>query len=215
MEHCCRNVGWTFIGEYKYTRKGLRPLSIDGAGVDAFKIPQAYWEAKDTQDDLPTEMRKKFEKGYPKNNILFQSPQRVILWQDSRQILDEDITKSDTLVYAVKELFAYRSETQRDWEVAVEEFKPHIPDIAAKVVQLIEIERKDNKSFVKAFNAFAEVCRSSINPNLSDAAVEEMLVQHLLTERIFARCFTTPNSPTATLSLTKLNESSIRSHQKI
>jgi predicted helicase len=189
LEHCCRNVGWTFIGEYKYTRKGQRPLSIDGAGVDGFKIPQAYWEAKDTQDDLPTEVRKKFDKGYPKNNILFQSPQRVILWQDARQILDEDISKPDTLVYVVKELFAYRSESQRDWEVAVEDFKPHIPDIAAKVVELIEIERKDNKNFVQAFNAFAEVCRSSINPNLSDAAVEEMLVQHLLTERIFRKVF--------------------------
>ena len=189
LEHCCRNVGWTFIGEYKYTRKGQHPLSIDGAGVDAFKIPQAYWEAKDTQDDLPTEVRRKFEKGYPKNNIVFQSPQRVILWQDSRQILDEDITKPDTLVYVVKELFAYRSESQRDWEVAVEEFKPHIPDIAAKVIELIEIERKDNKSFVQAFGNFADVCRSSINPNLSDAAVEEMLVQHLLTERIFRKVF--------------------------
>ena len=189
LEHCCRNVGWTFIGEYKYTRKGQRPLSIDGAGVDAFKIPQAYWEAKDTQDDLPTEVRKKFEKGYPRNNILFQSPKQVILWQDSRQILDEEITKPDTLVYVVKELFAYRSESQRDWEVAVEEFKPHIPEIAAKVVELIDIERKDNKSFVQAFDTFAEVCRSSINPNLSDAAVEEMLVQHLLTERIFRKVF--------------------------
>jgi len=189
LEHCCRRVGWTFVGEYKYARKGRRPLSIDGAAVDLFNIPQAYWEAKDTQDDLPAEVTKKFDKGYPKNNILFQSPQRVILWQNSRPVLDEDITKADTLIYAVKELFAYRSESQRDWEAAVNEFKPHIPDIAAKVVELIEIERKDNRAFVQAFNSFAEVCRSSINPNLSDAAVEEMLVQHLLTERIFRKVF--------------------------
>jgi predicted helicase len=189
LEHCCKQTKWTFVGEYKYIRKGQRPLSVDGAAVDGFKIPQAYWEAKDTQDDLLKEVQKKFEKGYPRNNIIFQSPERAILWQDSRQILDEDITKPDTLVYVVRELFSYQSESQRDWEVAVEEFKPHIPDIAAKVVELIEIERKDNKSFVKAFNNFAEVCRSSINPNLSDAAVEEMLVQHLLTERIFRKVF--------------------------
>ena len=29
----------------------------------------------------------------------------------------------------------------------------------------------------------------SINPNLSEAAVEEMLIQHLLTERIFPHGF--------------------------
>ena len=32
-------------------------------------------------------------------------------------------------------------------------------------------------------------CRQSINPNLSEAAVEEMLIQHLLTERIFRTVF--------------------------
>ena len=35
MEHCCKKTKWTFIGEYKYTRKGQRPLSVDGAAVDA------------------------------------------------------------------------------------------------------------------------------------------------------------------------------------
>lgn len=196
LEHCCKQAKWTFVGEYKYVRKGRRPLSVDGAAVDGFKIPQAYWEAKDTQDDLPKEVQKKFEKGYPKSNIVFQSPDRAILWQDSREVLDEDITKPDTLVYVVKELFAYSPESQRDWEVAVEEFKPHIPDIASSVVGLIEDERKENKSFIRAFNGFAEVCRSSINPNLSDAAVEEMLVQHLLTERIFRKVFHNPDFAT-------------------
>ena len=193
LEHCCKQAKWTFVGEYKYLRKGRRPLSVDGAAVDAFKIPQAYWEAKDTQDDLPKEVQKKFEKGYPKSNIVFQSPDRAILWQDSREVLDEDITKPDTLVYVVKELFAYSPESQRDWEAAVEEFKPDIPVIAQEVVGLIESERKENKTFIRAFNAFAEVCRSSINPNLSDAAVEEMLVQHLLTERIFRKVFHNPD----------------------
>lgn len=189
LEHCCKKSKWTFVGEYKYVRKGRRPLSVDGAAVDGFRIPQAYWEAKDTDDDLPKEVQKKFEKGYPRNNIVFQSPDRAILWQDSREVLDEDITRPDTLVYVVKELFGYRSESQLEWDIAVEEFKPHIPEVAATVVQLIEIERKENKSFVQAFNTFADVCRSSINPNLSDAAVEEMLVQHLLTERIFRKVF--------------------------
>ena len=36
---------------------------------------------------------------------------------------------------------------------------------------------------------FHEKCRQSINPNLSEAAVEEMLIQHLLTERIFRTVF--------------------------
>jgi hypothetical protein len=189
LEHCSRRVGWTFIGEYKYPRKGRKPASIDGGLVDAFTVPQAFWEAKDTKDDLPKEIQSKFSDGYPRDNIVFQEPRRAILWQGGHETCDLDITNSDALVYVVKELFSYSTQTQHDWEVAVEDFKPQIPQIARNVVELIEIERHENKRFIAAFGAFADVCRSSINPNLSDSAVEEMLVQHLLTERIFRKVF--------------------------
>jgi len=59
-------------------------------------------------------------------------------------------------------------------------------------MSLIEGERKSNSAFIERFAAFAEVCRESINPDLKDEAVEEMLVQHLLTERIFRRIFDNP-----------------------
>jgi predicted helicase len=189
LEHCSRKVGWTFIGEYKFSRKGRKPASIDGGIVDAFTIPQAFWEAKDSDDDLAKEVQAKFTDGYPRDNILFQEPKRAILWQGGREIDDLDITKPDALIYFVQELFTYRDQTQLDWEQAVAEFKPLIPDAARKVVELIEGERKESQSFIKAFNTFAEVCRTSVNPNLSDSAVEEMLVQHLLTERIFRKVF--------------------------
>ena len=56
-------------------------------------------------------------------------------------------------------------------------------------MKLIDEERRTNRVFVERFAAFAELCRESINPDLKDEAVEEMLVQHLLTERIFRRIF--------------------------
>ena len=46
-----------------------------------------------------------------------------------------------------------------------------------------------NQAFISAFADFHEKCRQSINPNLSEAAVEEMLIQHLLTEQIFHTVF--------------------------
>ena len=38
-------------------------------------------------------------------------------------------------------------------------------------------------------SAFADLCRQSINPDLADPAIQNMLVQHLLTERIFRKVF--------------------------
>ena len=43
--------------------------------------------------------------------------------------------------------------------------------------------------FKKAFADFYETCKTSINPELSQEAVEEMLTQHILTERIFRTVF--------------------------
>jgi len=80
----------------------------------------------------------------------------------------------------------------REWEAAVNEFSARIPEIAAGAMELIAAERKTNKAFVERFAVFAEVCRESINPDLKDDAVEKMLVQHLLTERIFRRIFDNP-----------------------
>jgi predicted helicase len=56
-----------------------------------------------------------------------------------------------------------------------------------------EAQRRTNPEFVQRFDAFYDVCRQSINPNLSVEAVETMLIQHLMTERIFRRIFDNPD----------------------
>jgi predicted helicase len=43
--------------------------------------------------------------------------------------------------------------------------------------------------FARAFEQFVTLCRQALNPNLRKEVVEEMLVQHLLTERILLRVF--------------------------
>ena len=48
---------------------------------------------------------------------------------------------------------------------------------------------ENNAKFIQTFDVFFELCKSSLNPNLSEAAVDEMLVQHLLTERLIRTIF--------------------------
>ncbi len=57
---------------------------------------------------------------------------------------------------------------------------------------LIRQEQRTNQRFIQAFDDFAD-CRQALNPNLSDAAVEEMIIQHILTERIFRKIFDKPD----------------------
>ena len=190
---CCKQMNYDFIEEYPFKRLERYKARIDGAFLDSFRVPQGFWEAKDSQDDLAKEVVKKFEIGYPRDNIIFQSPERAIIYQGSTKILDENISSPERLVSVLKCLFEYKTDTQMEWEKAVDEFKQRIPESAEIVVKLIEEERKSNQAFIKSFDTFTEICRTSINPNISIDAIEEMLVQHLLTERIFRKVFENPD----------------------
>lgn len=191
--YSCKQMKLDFIEEFPYIRLNKHKARIDGAFIDKFTVPQGYWEAKDSQDDLAKEVVKKFELGYPKDNIIFQSPERAIIYQGATLVFDEDISSPQRLVDALKVLFHYKTDTQHDWEKAVEEFKQRIPEFAEQVIMLIEEERINNAPFNSSLKNFIDLCKTSINPNISNAAIDEMLVQHLLTERIFRKVFENPD----------------------
>jgi predicted helicase len=189
LEKCARTYEWFVVPEYQIARSGKSPLRVDAAVLDAFNLPRGYWEAKDEKDDLKAEMNKKFALGYPRANILFQRPTHAILFQDGRIAFDDEIETSENLVEVLRLFFEWREPFIQNWESAAGEFSGRLPKIADGAIKLIEGERKTNPAFVERFGAFAELCRESINPDLRNEAVEEMLVQHLLTERIFRRIF--------------------------
>ena len=192
LRHCARQFDWTLLEQHSVKRNG-HPIRLDGALVDAFKLPHGYWEAKDSSDDLDKEIKKKFAAGYPKDNILFQAPDRIIIWQDARQVFDEDITQPERLIEALSTFFAYQPPAYEQFAQAVEEFKIRVPELADGLLQLIEKERASNQRFIQAFEGFSNLCRQTINPNISTQAIEEMLIQHLLTERIFRSVFNNPD----------------------
>ena len=189
LESCGKQFGWTLVPEHPMTLNRNKRIVVDGALIDDFRLPHGYWEAKDIHDDLPTEVQRKFEAGYPTDNILFQTPQRAILWQNDRRVLDADLTDPKQLIETLQTFFAHRPQEIAEWEGAVAQFKDIVPDIGNGLAELIQKERQTNSRFTSAFADFLDKCRLSINPNLSEAAVEEMLIQHLLTERIFRTVF--------------------------
>lgn len=140
-------------------------------------------------DDLTKAIQEKHNKGYPFDNTLFQNPERAILYQNEEVALDTDITDPENLVEVLQRLFSYSNTTFKDWYDAVNKFSERIPALADRLKELVEQEHKTNEAFKEAFTSFYQTCRTSINPDLSQAAVEEMLIQHILTERIFLKVF--------------------------
>ena len=192
LRHCAGQLHWTLAEQHPLTIKG-KMIKPDGVLFDQFKLRHGVWEAKDTQDDIEVEVRRKFEIGYPRDNIIFQSPERAIIWQHGTEVVNDDITKPEYLIEALNVFFQYQPPHYDEWRDAVEEFKQKVPELGAALMELIEKERKGNRTFIKAFEDFANLCQTAINPNISVRAVEEMLIQHLLTERIFSKVFDNPD----------------------
>jgi predicted helicase len=189
---CGRKLHLTFIPQFPIERPKSRVI-VDGALLDTFHLAHGYWEAKDEKDDLDREIKSKLDKGYPHDNIIFQAPERAVLYQGSIRVFDENISRPEALVQVVNAFFDYKAGYIQEWEQAVSEFSERIKELAGAVFKTIEEERRKNPPFVRSFDDFYALCRQAINPDLSTEAVERMLVQHLLTERIFRKIFKNPD----------------------
>ena len=193
LEVCARQMNWTLLLEEPLHTQQNRRIVLDGVLVDDFRLPQGYYEAKDILDELEAEIDKKIAAGYPLDNTLFQTPERAVLYQNGQKVLEADLTEPAQLINILKAFCAYRSDNVAEWQAAVAEFKTQVRALGQQATRLIKAEQQNNPHFQEVFTAFHGHCRDSINPNLSTAAVEEMLVQHLLTERTFRTVFNNPD----------------------
>ena len=76
-----------FIPQYEYQTLQKKPVYPDGALVYELRVPLGYWEAKDEEDDLDKEIEKKFCKGYPQDNIIFEDSHEAILIQNRQEVI--------------------------------------------------------------------------------------------------------------------------------
>ena len=189
LDGCAKQLNAALVPQYTmHTDRGNR-IVIDGVILDAYGLPLAYWEAKDIDDNLTKAIQAKRDGGYPFDNILFQTPQRAILYQNGQVAVDSDITEPARLIAVLQYLFSWTPPALHNWQTAVTDFREHVPALANKLKELIEQHHKTDPTFTEAFTDFYETCRTAINPELSQDAVEEMLIQHILTERIFRTVF--------------------------
>ena len=208
IEDCAAPLKWTLVREYTITRKNAAPIRPDAVLLDDYRIPHGVIESKDDNDDLAAEMRAKLKLGYPSKNTIFWQPRRAILVQNGKVVLDTPLdsppdTAPEKLCEILQTFFAYTEPIIADWERATEEFRDQVAALGRSLAEVIHRARgitgtgltgvAPNAKFTTAFNDFAALCRAAINPALSDAAIEEMLIQHLLTARLFGTVFNNPD----------------------
>ncbi|MCQ3951596.1 MAG: DNA helicase, partial [Planctomycetes bacterium] len=182
-----RQRGWTFMPERPITRDGRRVVP-DGTLLDE-GVPLGHWEAKDGDDRLAIEVKKKIEKGYPTDNIIFEDTQQAIHYQNGIELKTKNLYDPAELCLLLNQFFSYAKPVQVSFKQALAKFREDVPELARHLQDTLKKAHTDNAGFKKAFGDFFELCKSSLNPSISQSTVDEMLVQHLLTERIFRKVF--------------------------
>ncbi len=191
LDGTARLHNWQFIAELG-AKAGGHTIRPDGTVRDANSLPRGYWEAKDSRDDLTREIDRKIRLGYPVNNTIFEDTTRAVLYQDRSPVFEANLTDPLDVSNLLHRFYAHTEPEIRGFEEAVEQFEKRVPELARGLAAKIEEAHHRNQPFQNAFASFFALCQLSLNPNIRREAVDEMLVQHLLTERLFRTIFDNP-----------------------
>jgi len=188
LDKAAKKRGWTLVPELS-TYSGGKRVVPDGTVRDEFRLARGWWEAKDTSDKLASEIQKKLKAGYPTRNTIFEDTQTAVLYQDRSEAGEFSLGEPVKIAELLNEFFSHDETDEREFHRAMDEFKNRIPDLAQSLREHLAAAHKTNKKFKTAFAEFVTLCRASLNPEISEEHVDEMLIQHLLTERLMRNLF--------------------------
>ncbi len=182
-----------FVAEHGITTPKGNRIYVDGALLHPLGVPFGHWEAKDENDDLQKEISDKFRKGYPKENIVFSDDVTAVLWQNGHEAARASMEDAETLLPLLTRFFAHERAEIAEFNKAVKQFAVDLPAVLEALRRIIADKRAASKEFAKAQDDFLKHARDAINPAVNEGDVQEMLIQHILTEDIFAKVFENPD----------------------
>ena len=168
------------------TGQEIRP---DGTVKDSLRMARGYWEAKDIHDDLDAEIQAKFNRGYPRDNIIFEDSQTAVLFQNGNEAMRIDMSRPGELHRLIQRFLDYELPEIEEFRQARQQFKDDLPSVLADLRAAVDAAAAGNANYRNAAAAFLAVCHRTISPEVSDADVREMLLQHILTKDIFLAIF--------------------------
>lgn len=177
------------VGEIDIPIKGGLRIRPDGTLKDALRQDWGYWEAKDTKDHFQSEIDKKFAKGYPDTNILFEDTQLAILFQNGNEAIRAKLKEHDALDAILTQFVSYEPPEVINFHRAIKQFNTEVPALAIELRNIIEEQISQSEKLKRALNEFLEICQKAINPRVTPFDIREMIIQHILTEDVFMTVF--------------------------
>jgi hypothetical protein len=166
-------------------------IRVDGALVPTvLRVPFGYWEAKDSKDDLDKEIAAKIAAGYPDDNIIYENSVTAVLRQNGKEADRAPLQgDDDALLHLIDRFFAYERPELTEFRRAAAQFRADLPQILEALRTAVEEAQARSSEFARALREFLDHAHQAINPTVTPDDVREMLIQHILTEEIFASVF--------------------------
>src|SRR6266478_1364389 len=133
-----RSKDLIFVPEYRFDTLTRERRYVDGALLHELRVPYGFWEAKDEDDDLDAEIQKKFRRGYPQDNIVFEDSRKAVLIQNRQEIMRCPVDDPDQLEKLLDLFFSHERPEIAECRKAVEQFKADLPAVLAALRGMIE-----------------------------------------------------------------------------
>ena len=86
-------------------------------------MARGYWEAKDSHDDLDAEIKVKFNRGYPRDNIIFEDSQTAVLVQNGNEAMRVDMSRNGELHRLIRIFLDYELPEIQEFQHAQSQFQ--------------------------------------------------------------------------------------------
>ena len=189
LDGYCRPRNYRLVEEISTRTARGNIIKFDGVVKNALRFDLGYWEAKDEKDDLEREIAAKFEKGYPNDNILFEDTKTAFLIQSGEETFRIELADAAALDRCLNQFLDYERPEVKGFRQAIEQFRADLPQIVEVLRGTIAEQESTNQRFLELRDRFWETCKTSINPQITLFDIQEILIQHILSEDIFLNVF--------------------------
>ncbi|MCI0710378.1 MAG: hypothetical protein L0154_09480, partial [Chloroflexi bacterium] len=161
-----QRVGWQFDAE-------------NGVFFNEFDVPRGYWIAANGED-----VATRIDNGASTQNTIFKTGEEIVLYQDGKEVSKAPIQEKKELVELLNQFYNHKSPALAQFEDAIEDFRERIPELGRQLAAYIETAKKENPRFKAAYDSFYGMCKGALYSKLAEDAVDEMLIQQVLSGRL-------------------------------
>ena len=132
----------------------------DGTLKDRFRLSYGYYEAKDPKDNIDKEIEEKRLKHYPLINTIFENSVTAVLYQNNLEVMRITMADDGQLEKLLISFIEFERQEIHQFHAAIGQFKSDLPSLV-------------------------QWCREEINPEFTYEDIREILIQHMLTDKLF------------------------------